>query len=181
MHLEETRLSGEDIYNGRIVKLQRDVVLLENGEEAAREVIRHPGGVAVLALTDADEVLLVKQFRYPQNAVLIELPAGKLEWGESPYDCGVRELLEETGCTAKEFTFLGKLLPTPAYCTEVIHIYLARGLRAGEQNLDKDEFLDVLRLPFDKAVELVLSGEITDAKTQVGLLKLAAVRNSGHG
>ena len=171
MHLEEKRLSGEQIFDGKVVKLYVDKAELEDGSVVIREVIKHPGGVCVLPLTDKGEVLFVKQFRYPHQQIMTEIPAGKLEWGESHHDCGLRELKEETGCTCDEYIYLGNLIPTPAYCGEVIHMYLARGLHYGEQKLDTDEFLDVERIPFDKAVEMAMNNEFPDAKTQLAILK----------
>lgn len=171
MHLEEKTLESNLVYDGKIIKLHRDKALLENGNEVTREVIKHPGGVCVVPLTDKNEVIMVTQFRYPTGKILTEIPAGKLEWGEDHFSCGKRELKEETGCTAKKYDYLGCLLPTPAYDTEIIHMYLARGLSQAEQRLDADEFLDVKRIPFDTAVKMVMNGEITDAKTQLALLK----------
>ena len=175
-HLNETRLNSEKIYDGKILHIERDNVQLEDGSEAVREVVRHPGGVCVLALTDEEEILFVRQFRYPHGAVTLELPAGKLEYGENPEECGKRELLEECGCTCDEFIYLGKLFPTPAYCSEVIRMYLAKGLHYGEQKLDNDEFLDVEKIPFEEAVSLILSDAVPDSKTQIAVLKYAAMK-----
>lgn len=171
MHLEEKTISSEQIYDGRVVKLFVDKAELENGEVVTREMIKHPGGVCIVPLDEDDNVLMVRQFRYPTRRVLLEIPAGKLEFGEDHRECGLRELKEETGCTCDEFTYLGNLIPTPAYDNEVIHMYLARGLHSGEQNLDKDEFLDVEKIPLAKAVEMIMNNEINDAKTQLALLK----------
>ncbi len=171
MHLEEKTLSSEQIYDGRVVKLFVDKAELENGDIVTREVIKHPGGVCVVPLDDEQNVLMVKQFRYPSHRVLLEIPAGKLELGEDHRECGLRELKEETGCTCDEFTYLGNLIPTPAYDNEVIHMYLARGLHKGEQKLDDDEFLEVEKIPLVKAVEMVMNNEIADAKTQIALLR----------
>ncbi len=171
MHLEEKQLSSDLKYDGRIVKLYSDTVQLENGKTTLREVVRHPGGVCVVALTEENEVLFVRQFRYPHGKALLEIPAGKLEPGEDHRSCGLRELKEETGCTCDSFEYLGKLLPTPAYDTEVIHMYFARGLHSGEQHLDDNEFLEVEKIPLDKAVEMIMNNEISDAKTQVAVLK----------
>lgn len=171
MHLEEKTLSSEQKFDGKVVKLFVDQAELENGEKVIREVIKHPGGVCILPLDEDNNVLMVRQFRYPSHKVLLEIPAGKMEYGEDHRECGLRELKEETGCTCDEFTYLGNLIPTPAYDTEVIHMYLARGLHSGEQKLDADEFLDVEKIPLDKAVEMVMNNEIADAKTQIALLK----------
>lgn len=173
MHLEEKTISSEMMYDGKIVKLLCDSVELENGKTALREVVKHPGGVGIVPLDENNNVLMVRQFRYPHKRVLLEIPAGKLEYGENPRECGLRELKEETGCTCDSFEYLGNLIPTPAYDTEVIHMYLARGLHSGEQNPDEDEFLEIEKIPLEKAVEMIMNNEISDAKTQIAILKTA--------
>lgn len=177
MHLEEKTLESKQIFDGKVVKLYVDKAELENGEVVTREVIKHPGGVCIVPLDENDNVLFVKQYRYPHHQVLMEIPAGKLEWGESHHDCGLRELKEETGCTCDSYTYLGCLLPTPAYCGEVIHMYLAEGLHYGEQSLDADEFLDIEKIPLKKAAEMIMNNEITDAKTQLAILKTVMLKN----
>ena len=180
MHLEEKQLSKEYIYEGRVIKLRRDIALLPNGSEATREIIEHNGGVCVAALTDNNEVLMVKQFRYPYSEVIMEIPAGKRDSkDEDPLECGIRELEEETGAKAENFIFLGELYPTPGYCGEVIWMYAATGLTFGEQHTDEDEFLTVEKLPLEKAVDMILSGEIRDSKTQAAILKLKLLKDSG--
>lgn len=169
-HFEKT-LSEEYFYKGAIINLRRDRVELENGAQANREIVEHPGGVCVVALTDQNEVLFVNQFRYPYHKMVREIPAGKLSRGEDPFECGKRELQEETGATAGRYTFLGDFYPSPGYCEEIIRIYLAEELTFGSQNLDEDEFLDVERMPLEQAVQLVLENKIEDGKTQAGLLK----------
>ena len=171
MHLEEKTLSSEQKFDGKIVKLYVDSVELEDGKKSFREVIKHPGGVCVLPMDEEGNVLFVRQFRYPHKKVLLEIPAGKLEYGENPSECGIRELKEETGCTCDRYEYLGSLLPTPAYCGEVIHMYLARGLHYGEQKLDSGEFLDIEKIPLDRAVEMIMNNEIEDSKTQIAVLK----------
>ena len=171
MHLEEKTISVEQIYNGKIIDVTRERVLLENKSEAYREVVHHSGGVCILPINDKGEVLFVRQFRYPFKEVLLEIPAGKRENGEDPKECGLRELKEEVGAVSKDITFLGKLYPTVAYDTEVIYMYLAQDLSFGEQKLDEDEFLDIVKIPFDKAYKMVLNDEIPDAKTQIAILK----------
>lgn len=174
-HLFETKIDSTGIYDGKILNVSRDTVRLENGETAFREVIHHSGGVCVLPLDDNGDVLFVKQFRYPFADVLLEIPAGKREAGEDPLECGIRELSEEVGATADEIIPLGKLYPTVAYDTEIIYMYLARGLHFGEQHLDEDEFVDVVRIPFDEAYKMVMRDEIPDSKTQLAILKAWAM------
>lgn len=170
-HLHETQIATETVYNGRILKLTNDTVKLENGQAAQREVIHHPGGACIVPLTDAMEVLMVRQFRYPHNEITLEVPAGKLEYGEDPKACAVRELQEEVGATAKQIFYLGCLYPTPAYDKEVIHMYLATGLTFAERNPDADEFLDVVKMPLTQVVSMVMDNRVPDAKTQLALLK----------
>ena len=176
-HLFEKKLSSELIYDGKILRLTRDTALLENGETAFREVVHHSGGVCVLPLDDDGNVLFVKQFRYPFASVLLEIPAGKREPGEDPLQCGIRELSEEVGAKANEIIPLGKLYPTVAYDTEVIYMYLARGLSFHDQHLDADEFVDVIRIPLKEAYEMVMRDEIPDSKTQIAILKAWAIVN----
>lgn len=180
MNLEEKQLSAEYMYKGKIISLRRDKALLPNGNTATREVVEHNGGVCVAALTDNDEVLFVRQFRYPYMEIIPEIPAGKRDRAdEDPLECGIRELKEETGATAEKFIPLGKLYPSPGYCGEIIWMYAATGLSYGEQNPDDDEFLTVEKIPLNKAVEMILSGEITDAKTQTAVLKLKVLKDQG--
>ena len=180
MNLNEKQLSAEYMYKGRIINLRRDKALLPNGEEALREVIEHPGGVCVAALTDEGEVLFVRQFRYPYMEQTLEIPAGKRDRSdEDPLECGKRELREETGATAQNFISLGELYPTPGYCGEIIWMYAASGLEFGDCDPDDDEFLAVERYPLEKAVEMILSGEIKDAKTQAAVLKLKLLHDMG--
>ena len=169
-HFEKT-LSSKEVFDGKIIRVCHDEVLLENGEKAMREVVHHNGGVCVLPLLDNGDVIFVKQFRYPYKEEVLELPAGKLNKGEDSLESGIRELKEETGATAQKFTDLGKLYPTPGYCGEIISMYLAEGLSFGDQNLDDDEFLDVVKISLDEAVKMVLENKIYDSKTQTALLK----------
>lgn len=173
MHLDEKTLRSETVYEGPIFKITHDTVELENGNTAVRDVLLHHGGVCVLPVNENGEVLLVKQFRYPFRTATLEAPAGKLEKGEDHAVCGRRELLEETGCTCSEYTFLGEMLPTPAYNSEITYMYLARELSYEKQSLDPDEFLDVVKMPLTEAVERVMDGTIRDGKTQIVLLKAA--------
>lgn len=174
MKLTETTRKEQYIYKGRIINLRNDEVELPNGKTAYREVIEHPGGVCVLPLTAENEILFVRQFRYPYKEELLEIPAGKRDHGaENPLECGKRELQEETGATAANFRSLGELYPSPGYVGEVIYMFLATDLTYGETNPDEDEFLNIERIPFDKALKMVMDGEIKDAKTQTAILKTA--------
>ena len=171
MVLKEKTISVEEKFKGKVVELTVDKVELENGEPATREVIHHNGGVCVVPIDENGDVYFVKQFRYPFKAVLLEVPAGKLEKGEDPRECGIRELKEEIGAEAEQIEYLGCLYPTVAYDTEVIHMYMARGLTFGEQELDDGEFIDVVKIPLDKAYQMVMDNEIPDSKTQLAILK----------
>lgn len=171
MDLTEKSLNQEYIFKGKIFKVRVDDALLPNGTVAKREIVEHPGGVCIAPLTENNELIFVKQFRYPYSEVVLELPAGKLEYGEDPFEAGKRELREETGTTAKSYISLGKLYPTPGYCGEIIHMYLAKGLTAGEQDLDDDEFLETIKIPLDEAFQMVMNNQISDSKTQVGIVK----------
>ncbi len=172
MHLKEKTTASEAVYQGKIFRVTKDTAQLENGKEVQRDVLHHSGGVCVVPLTEERHVLLVRQFRYPMQEITLEIPAGKLEPDESPADCGLRELREETGYSCGRYTSLGTLYPTPAYDTEIIHMYLAQDLsKAGTQNLDENEFLDVTEMPLEEAIQMVMDGKIPDAKTQIALLK----------
>lgn len=178
MDLTERTLSREDKFAGRIVTVHVDTVALPDGGTATREVVDHPGGVAVLALDDENNVLTVTQYRYPYGRTLLEIPAGKLDSpGEDPYQAGLRELKEETGAEPGIYWSMGTILPSPGCYAETLHLYLARDLKMGEQHLDKDEFLNVERVPFDEMVRRCLSGEIEDAKTVAAVLKAKLLLN----
>lgn len=179
MELFEKKTAETKIYDGKIISVHVDDIELENGEPAKREVVDHPGGVTVVALTEKNEVILVRQFRYPYGEVLLEIPAGKLEKGEDPFEAAKREQLEETGTTGENYIYLGDLYPTPGYCGEIIRIWACRAVSQSAQNLDEDEFLEVEKIPLAKAVEMVLDNKIPDAKTQTGILKADALVKKG--
>ena len=165
MDLTEKRLSRKEIFQGHIVNVHIDTVERPNGAEATREVVDHPGGVAVLALDGENNVLTVTQYRYPFGTTLVELPAGKLDHpGEDTAAAGLRELKEETGAVPGRYELLGKILPSPGCYGEILYLYLAQDLRMEEQHLDEDEFLNVERVPFDEMVRRCMEGEIQDAK-----------------
>jgi ADP-ribose pyrophosphatase len=179
MIAEEKTTSSELIYKGRIIEVRRDKAELL-GKEVLRELVIHSGGVCIAALTDDDEIILVKQFRYPFGEALLEIPAGKLESGEDHYNAGLRELAEECGATPSHYEYLGVIYPSVAYLSEKIHIYYATDLQFGETDFDEDEYLDIVKIPFEKAVDMVLSNEIKDAKTVAGILMINAIRDKGN-
>ena len=170
MDMTEKTLASREVYRGRIIRVREDTVLLPNGKEGRREVVEHPGGVGILAL-DGDDVLLVRQYRYAFSRVLTEIPAGKREPGEEPSVTARRELKEEIGAEAGKWTELGALIASPGCYGETLYLYLAQELTFGATHPDEDEFLDVLRMPFDQAVAQCMRGELTDAKTVAALLK----------
>lgn len=171
MHLEEKTKESNVVYDGKIFQIKRDSVILEDSSEAVREFVVHHGGVCVLPVTDNNEIIMVRQYRYPLAQATLEVPAGKLNKGEDHCEAGKRELLEETGAAAEKFDYLGEIYPIPAYTTEIIHMYLARGLSFSSQNLDEDEFLDVVKVPFEEALQMVLNGELKDSKTMIIIMK----------
>ena len=171
-NLEEVMVSSEEIFDGHVVHLFKDTVELPNGKHATRETVRHIGAVAVVPLTDDGKVIVERQFRYPLGCVITEIPAGKLDSkSEDRLEAAKRELEEETGYTADEWMDLGDYYPAAAYTDERISLYLAKGLHQGKRNLDEDEFLNILEVPLEELVQDVLSGEITDGKTQAAILK----------
>lgn len=169
--LDETFISREDKFQGKIVSLHVDRVRLPNGAEATREVVDHGGGVAVLPLDKENNVLAVRQYRYVFGKTILEIPAGKLDLGEDPAAGGLRELLEETGAVPEIYQPMGHILPSPGCYGETLYLFLARGLTMHSQHLDPDEFLQVERVPFDEMVHRCLTGEIEDAKTVAAVLK----------
>ncbi len=172
MHLQEKTISSKPYYQGKVFYVTQDKAQLESGNIVQRDVVHHSGGVGVVPLTSRNTVLLVKQFRYPMQQITLEIPAGKLEPGENPEKCGRRELKEEVGRTCNTFITLGTIYPTPAYDTEVIHIFLAQGLsEPQDQELDEGEFLDVVEVPLEQIVSMIMAGKIPDAKSQIALLK----------
>ncbi len=172
MNFEEKTLKVNEIYDGRIINLHVDDIELPDGRKATREVVEHSGGVCVGAMTENKELYFVRQYRYPYKQVLLELPAGKLEKGEDPLKAGIRELEEECGVVADEVISLGTVYPTVAYCSEIIYLYAAKGLKKTNQNLDEDEFLSVEKISLEKAVEMVMNNEISDSKTVALVLKI---------
>ena len=169
--LAEKTLRREDKFEGKILNVHVDEVLLPNGKTATREVVDHVDGVAVLALDERNNVLTVTQYRYVFGRTLLEIPAGKLDPGEDPVTGALRELKEETGAVPDIFLPLGRIIPAPGCYGEVLHLFLAKGRHMDEQHLDPDEFLNVERIPFEEMVHRCLNGEIEDAKTVAAVLK----------
>jgi ADP-ribose pyrophosphatase len=166
------------VYKGRLIELGLEEVTLPGGAKVTLEIVRHPGASAVVALERDRKVVLVRQFRNAAGGFIWEIPAGIPHRGESPLDCAKRELGEETGMAASEWTPLGSILTSPGFCDERIHLFLARGLSSGEQTLDHDEILTVVHVPLGDALEMVRNGEIQDAKSVAGLhLAAACLRN----
>lgn len=175
MDFEEKTISTENIYDGKVVHVRVETVELPDGKRSKRELIGHSGGVGVIAVTEDRQVFMVSQYRIAARSMMLEIPAGKLEQGEDPQECGARELTEETGYKASELTHLGAYYATPGYCEEVLNIYLARGLEFVGQNLDEGEFLNVKKYDLDELYQMVMDNKIYDAKTAVAILKAKAI------
>lgn len=174
-HLRETALSRTELLRGNFLHVVRDTVRMPDDGQATREFVLHPGAVMVIGLLDNGQVVMERQFRYPMQAVMIEFPAGKLDAGEASLACAQRELLEETGYSAREWAFAGRLAPTIAYSDEVIDIWFARGLTLGERQLDEGEFLDVFAATPAELQAWCFSGEVIDSKTLIGSMWLQNV------
>lgn len=177
--LFEKTIGSTNVYDGKVLHILVDDVELPNGRTSKREIVVHQGGVCVAALDENNNLFFVRQFRYPYKEVVLELPAGKLEMGQTPLENGKRELLEETGCIGYNFISLGQMYPSPGYTGEIIHLYACRVKSQEAQQLDNDEFLTVEKIPIDKAMELVLNNQLPDGKSQIAILKLHALLKSG--
>jgi len=174
MALYEKTEKISNIFDGHIIHVHVDDVTLSNGKPGYREVVEHPGGVCIAALTNNRELLFGRQFRYPFKEVCLELPAGKLEPGEDPFEAAKRELKEETGCTGKDWIPMGDMYPTPGICSEIDRLYFCHVDEESDKlELDEDEFIEPERIPMEKAVEMAMNGELPDAKTQLLVLKVA--------
>ena len=177
----EEKIDGKKVFQGRVFSVDVDTVRLSDGEIRPREVVVHRGGVGIVPVTDDGEVLMVRQFRYPVGEELLEIPAGKIEEGEIPEECAKRELSEETGCTAGKWVDLGKMYPTPGYCGEVLHIFLATDLTYGKMHLDEGELLSVSRIPLETLYEMIRENKLPDAKSVFGILKTKTILQDING
>lgn len=173
--LKEKTLRSEYVFQGRILNVRVDTVLLPDGRTTTREVVEYSGAVAVVAVTSAKEVVMVRQYRHPAGRELVEIPAGKIEAGENPEACARRELIEETGYTADSWRCLGRFYSTPGFSSELTHLYLASGLTPCAASPDEGEFVEVVRIPLAQALEMAVRGEICDAKSICGLLLASRV------
>ena len=175
-NMREIKIDSELIYQGRILDFYRDTVRLPNGHDTTRELVRHNGAVAIVPLLDDGRVIVEDQYRYPHDGVIVEIPAGKLDGpDEIPAEAARRELKEETGFTADELIPMGPFYPTAAYSSETIWLYLARGLKSGDQKLDDDEFLAVRTMPLEDLVRDILDGKVPDGKTQAAVMRAWAM------
>jgi ADP-ribose pyrophosphatase len=173
--LEKT-LESKRVYEGRIINLRLDSVVLENGNTAMREVVEHPGAVGIVALKENGDIVMVKQYRKAVEQVLLELPAGKLEQGENPLDCAARELTEETGYTAGDLRYLVSFYTSPGFSNEIMHMFLATNLKEGKNDPDDDEMVETVEISRDRAMDMILKGEIKDGKTIAGILLLGILK-----
>lgn len=171
MDYTEKMVSCEEKYRGKIIYVHRDVVELPDQTRGIREIVEHSGGVAIIPVDDNGDVWCVRQYRYAFESHMLEVPAGKLDEGEEPLACAIRELSEETGFTADHYTFLGELYPSPGYCKEILYLYLATGLKSGKAHLDEGEFLDVEKHSLSELVDMVMRNELPDAKTAMAIIK----------
>ena len=171
MELNEKTLASRQVFDGVLLKVYRDEVELADGGTSVREIVRHPGGAAVVALDGEGNVYLERQFRYPYHKVVTEIPAGKLEPGEDPFDAIRRELSEEIGATAGRWDALGHIMPTVGYTDEMLYLFLARDLTFGERHLDEDEALEPFKLPVAQALDMAADGRLNDGKTVAALFR----------
>lgn len=175
---EEKQLEREEIFDGAVLHVVKDKILLPDGNTSFREFCLHKGAVAVIPITNNNEAIMVRQFRYAHHREFLEIPAGKFDFiGEDPLEAAKRELREETGAVAEKYTYLGILDTTPALIDEKIHMYMAEGLTFGEMCPDDDEFLSVERISLGKLLDMVMDGKIRDGKTQIAILKAAKIKN----
>ncbi len=171
MDLREKTIASKSIYNGKIIKVTLDTVICPGGNEAQREIVRHPGGVAVVPIDENGYVYMIEQYRIPYDEIILEVPAGKLDKGEDPDCAAARELKEETGLTAESLVFMGSFYPTVGFCDENLRMYLATGLNQGEDDPDEDEFVILRKIHIDELIEMIMDNKICDGKTIAALFK----------
>ena len=171
MEFYEKQIETKTVYEGLIVNIRSDIAEIQNGKKVPREVVEHPGGVGIVPVTRDNKVLMVRQYRYPMEEELLEIPAGKLGEGEVPLDCAVRELSEETGCAAGRIVDLGAIYPSPGFCKETLYLYLALDLQQGDIHLDEDELLSVEPVGIDELIDKIMANELPDAKSIIGIMK----------
>lgn len=179
-NLSEQQIKSEKIFDGQILKLFFDQVRLPNGKTATREKISHPGAVGMVPVTDDGNVLLVRQYRYPVDDITIEIPAGKIDKHEVPEKCARRELAEEVGAVNGDLKLLSSFYTTPGFCDEVLHLYIATGFKISDNNLDEDEFLDIVSIKLYEAAKWIMEGKIKDSKTIIGILMAINFLNNGN-
>ena len=167
----EKQIETKTVYEGLIVNIRSDVAEIQNGSRVRREVVEHPGGVGIVPVTHDNKVLMVRQYRYPMETELLEIPAGKLGIGEKPIDCAVRELSEETGCTAGRIVDFGAVYPSPGFCRETLFLFLALDLQQGDMHLDEDELLSVEAVGIDELIDMIMENKLPDAKSIIGIMK----------
>ena len=175
-NLKEDKISSTQIFSGKLIDLYLDNVRLPNGKKSTREWIDHPGAVCIVPILDNGDILLIRQFRYGPREEFIEIPAGKIDKNEDPLKCGLRELEEETGYKSNKLTFLTNIHPAIGFSNEKMWMYLAEKLELSKKKLDEDEFLELLPVPLNQAIEWVFSGKITDVKTIIGIMWMKEVK-----
>ena len=179
-YFKETQAESSLIFDGKVLHLYKDIIDLPNGKQGMREYCKHNGAVAVVPLTDAGEVVCVRQYRYALGQVTLEIPAGKFDYlGEDHREAALRELREETGYTTDTLIDLGELSTSPALLSEILYIYLAENMVEGECDPDEDEFLEIVKIPLEELVDMILRGEVIDSKTQAAVLKVWAIKKKG--
>ena len=171
MDFFERQITTKTMYEGLIVNIRSDIAELQNGCRVVREVVEHPGGVGIIPITHENKVLMVRQYRYPMEEELLEIPAGKLDEGETPINCAIRELSEETGCTAGRIIDMGAIYPSPGFCREILYLYLALDLHYGEIHLDENELLRVEAIGIDELIDMIMANKMPDAKSIIGIMK----------
>ena len=172
-------LSSETVFKGKIYNIERDIITLPDGRTTSRETVRHNGAAAMVAVDDDGKILFVRQYRHSAGTETLEIPAGTLEKGEDPYDCAVRELEEETGYKCEKMEFMLKFYSSIGFCDEVLHIYLATGLKEGKTNPDDDEFIELERYTPEEAIKMIFAGEIADSKTIASVFAYARITENG--